>query len=151
MASTIGVQYAVEMPDLPQREQLRAWARAVLQASGRSGALAIRIVDEAESAALNQQWRGKHGPTNVLSFAMELPAGVPVAELGDVVICAPVVAREAAQQHKAVDAHWAHMVVHGMLHLLGHDHQDEPDAMRMERLEAEILEGLGFDDPYRIH
>lgn len=148
MASPIGVQFAVELPGLPPRQSFRRWVQAALQAGGRSGSLAVRIVDEAESAALNSQWRGKHGPTNVLSFPMTPPADVPVAELGDVVICAPVVAREASQQRKPLEAHFAHMVVHGALHLLGHDHQQEHDAVRMERLEAAILDSLGFADPY---
>lgn len=147
--STIGVQYAVELPDMPERDAFRHWARAALAAAERHGALAIRIVDEAESAALNREWRGKQGPTNVLSFTAVIPPGVDVAELGDIVICAPVVAREAAQQHKPPAAHWAHMVVHGVLHLLGHDHGDEPDALRMETLETEILASLGFPDPYQ--
>lgn len=145
----IGVQYAVELPGLPARDALRRWARAALAAAERHGALAIRIVDEAESAALNSEWRGKRGPTNVLSFTAVIPPGLDVAELGDIVICAPVVAHEAAQQHKAADAHWAHMVVHGVLHLLGHDHGDESDALRMEMLETEILADLGFPDPYQ--
>ena len=149
MASTIGIQYAVELPDLPQRDALRRWARGALEAADATGALAIRIVDEAESAALNRRWRGKQGPTNVLSFALTLPPGVDANELGDVVICAPVVAREAAQQDKPPAAHWAHMVVHGVLHLLGHDHKLAPDAQRMETLETEILARLGFPDPYQ--
>lgn len=146
--STIGVQYAVELPDVPQDRQLRAWARSALEAAEGRGALAIRVVDEAESAALNRRWRGKSGPTNVLSFRAAPPPGIDVAELGDVVICAPLVAREAAQQQKPPAAHWAHMVVHGVLHLLGHDHHDESDALRMETLETEILADLGFPDPY---
>lgn len=149
MASTIGIQYAVELPDLPQRDALRRWARSALEAAGGAGSLAIRIVDEAESAAMNRRWRGKQGPTNVLSFAMALPPGVEAQELGDIVICGPVVAREAAQQDKPPAAHWAHMVVHGVLHLLGHDHKHEPDAQRMETLETEILGRLGFPDPYQ--
>lgn len=148
MASTIGIQYAVELPELPERDALRRWARSALEAADGAGSLAIRIVDEAESAAMNRRWRGKQGPTNVLSFAMALPPGVEVQELGDIVICAPVVAREAAQQGKPPAAHWAHMVVHGVLHLLGHDHKHEPDAQRMETLESEILARLGFSDPY---
>lgn len=148
MASTIGVQYAVELPDIPQRDALRRWARSAMAAADASGSLAIRIVDEAESAALNRRWRGKQGPTNVLSFGAVPPPGIPVTELGDIVICAPVVAREAAQQHKPPAAHWAHMVVHGVLHLLGHDHHASPDAQRMEALETEILARLGFPDPY---
>lgn len=148
--STIGIQYAVELPGLPERDALRRWARAALAGAERNGSLAIRIVDEAESAAMNREWRGKLGPTNVLSFNAVIPPGLGIAELGDVVICAPVVAREAAQQRKAPAAHWAHMVVHGVLHLLGHDHGDESDALRMEALETEILASLGFSDPYQV-
>lgn len=148
MATSIGVQYAVEIPELPAGDTVRRWVRAALESADRTGSLAVRIVDEAESAALNQRWRGKHGPTNVLSFPAVLPTGVTVAELGDIVICAPVVAREAAQQGKPPEAHWAHMVVHGVLHLLGHQHDDERDALRMESLETGILASLGFPDPY---
>lgn len=143
MASTIGVQYAVDLPGLPPRGQLRRWAGTALEAVGGQGALAIRIVDEAESAELNRRWRRKNGPTNVLSFPASLPPGVPVAEIGDVVICAPVVVREAAAQRKAAEAHFAHMVAHGVLHLLGYDH-----SPRMEALETEILASLGYPDPY---
>lgn len=148
MGSSIGVQYAVEIPDLPAADAVRRWVRAALESADGAGALAVRIVDEAESAALNQRWRGKQGPTNVLSFPGVPPPGTEPAELGDVVICAPVVVREAAQQGKTPAAHWAHMVVHGVLHLLGHQHDDERDALRMESLEKEILASLGFPDPY---
>ncbi len=148
MASTVGVQYAVELPELPKVTAVRRWVRAALDGAEARGSLAVRIVDEAESAALNLRWRGKNGPTNVLSFPATPPPGVDFHELGDIVICAPVVAREAARQGKPVEAHWSHMVVHGVLHLLGFDHQRENDAMRMETLEKEILAGLGFPDPY---
>lgn len=150
MAAAIGIQYAVDLPGLPEREQLQQWARAALDAAGVDGALAVRVVDESESAALNERWRGKQGATNVLSFAFAMPNDLPVRELGDIVICAPVVAREAAMQGKATDAHWAHMVTHGVLHLLGHDHENEADAERMETLETRILEALGYPDPYTV-
>ena len=108
------------------------------------GALTIRVVGTAESRQLNRTWRGKDKPTNVLSF----PAGDVADELGDLAICAPVVAREAREQGKALQAHWAHMVVHGVLHLLGYDHENDRDAGRMETKEAGILKQFGYPDPY---
>lgn len=145
----IGVEVAVELPGIPEPPRLREWAAAALEAADAQGALAIRIVDEAESAALNARWRNRQGPTNVLSFpAPALPAGVPVRTLGDIAICAPVVAREATVQDKAPDAHWAHMVTHGVLHLAGYDHEHAPGAAKMEALETEILARLGYPDPY---
>jgi len=111
----------------------------------------VRIVDEPEMRELNARYRHKDYPTNVLSFPAELPPGVDVPLLGDIVICAPVVNREATEQHKAPRAHWAHMLVHGTLHLLGHDHERERDAAVMEALERRILAGLKFPDPYQEH
>ena len=145
MSSAITVQRRVPPRGVPAPVSLRRWARTAL---GRErGALTIRIVGAAESRALNRRWRGKDKPTNVLSFRS---APLPVArELGDLVICAPVVAREARQQAKAPRAHWAHMVVHGCLHLLGYDHEQEDEAHRMERRETGLLAALGFPDPYR--
>ena len=111
--------------------------------------LSLRLVDEAESADLNQRYRGKAGPTNVLSFPFEPPPGIKGPRyLGDLVICVPVVAREAAEQGKAPEAHWAHLVVHGVLHLLGYDHLDEAEAQAMEALETRLLANLGFPPPY---
>ncbi len=111
--------------------------------------LSLRLVDEAESADLNQRYRGKAGPTNVLSFPFEPPPGARGRRyLGDLAICAPVVVREAAEQAKAPEAHWAHLVVHGVLHLLGYDHLDEAMALVMETLETRILGDLGFPPPY---
>jgi probable rRNA maturation factor len=114
--------------------------------------LSIRIVGEEESAALNGRYRGRHGPTNVLSFAgTELPDAGPneTRLLGDLVLCAPVIAREAQEQGKSLDAHWAHIALHGTLHLLGYDHETDAEARLMERREADLLAALGFDDPYR--
>ena len=133
---------------VPAEAEFGRWAGAALAAAGRQGELAIRVVGEAEGAELNSQYRHKSGPTNVLSFPAEIPPGVPVAVLGDLVICAPVVAREAVEQGKAPAAHWAHMTVHGCLHLLGFDHEDDAEARDMEALETRILAGLGFPDPY---
>jgi len=108
----------------------------------------VRIVDEAEITALNRQYRGKDGATNVLSFPFEAMAGVETGQLGDVVICAPVVAAEAVTQGKSLQAHWAHIVMHGVLHLLGYDHHRDAEAQEMEALETRLLASLGFPDPY---
>ena len=133
---------------VPPEADIARWARAALGTSVRTGEVAVRIVGEAESRALNAQFRRKDAPTNVLSFPAELPAGVPLREFGDLAICAPVVAREAVEQGKSAEAHWAHMVVHGCLHLLGFDHEREEAARVMEPLETKILADLGYSDPY---
>ncbi len=150
MKLDLTVQVALETTGLPTPAELRRWAAAALAEAGyaRSAELVIRIVDEAESAVLNQTYRHKPGPTNVLSFPFAAPPGITLDLLGDIVICAPVVAREAIEQHKPAAAHWAHLVSHGVLHLLGYDHQDTGLAEAMERLEVRILEGLGYPDPY---
>lgn len=134
---------------VPTARQIQSWSRAALDDAGRSGQVAVRIVGEAESAELNQTYRGKRGPTNVLSFPLDAPKGIAHWPLGDIVICAPVVAREAAEQGKTLAAHWSHMVVHGTLHLLGFDHIRAADARVMEGRERAILAELGFADPYR--
>jgi probable rRNA maturation factor len=123
--------------------------RAALGADHAGAELSVRIVDEPEMRELNARYRHKDYPTNVLSFPAGLPPGVDVPLLGDIVICAPLVTREAAEQHKAPRAHWAHLLVHGTLHLLGHDHERARDAEVMEALERRILAGLKFPDPYR--
>jgi probable rRNA maturation factor len=159
MSLTVDLQLATDLPGLPLSEQLECWVRAALASDGYDPVVAteltIRIVDEAESADLNKHYRGRTGPTNVLSFPFELPPGIEAGDLvelpmllGDLVICAPVVEREAAEQGKPPVAHWAHMVVHGLLHLRGHDHIDPADAACMETLETAILCGLGFPPPY---
>ncbi|HEV2110346.1 MAG TPA: rRNA maturation RNase YbeY [Gammaproteobacteria bacterium] len=144
----VSVDNVSREPGVPGEAELARWAAAAL-AGRRAGAeLAIRIVDEAEGAKLNATYRHKQGATNVLSFPAELPPGVPLPLLGDLVICAPVVAREAREQGKAPEAHWAHLVVHGCLHLLGHDHEQQAETEEMESLERKILEGMGYPDPY---
>lgn len=146
-AINIEIQCAALNHPVPDDTLLRAAAEAAL--SGRRGRaeLCIRIVDKAESAALNARYRGKSGPTNVLSFPCdaEVPESKP---LGDLVICAPVVAAEAAEQGKSPEAHWTHLVVHGVLHLLGFDHIGDHDAEIMEAEERAILSRLGYPDPY---
>jgi len=144
----VEVQLAMRGEQLPARQQLVRWARAAWRHAARDAEVVVRVAGEAESRRLNYDYRGKDRPTNVLSFPFEPVPGVDLAHLGDLVICAPVVAREAAEQGKPADAHWAHMVVHGMLHLQGFDHETEADAVEMEALETEILNGLGYPAPY---
>jgi probable rRNA maturation factor len=145
----VTVQSAVRGPR-PSAAQIKRWATAALRPDAR-GAVTIRIVDEAESAALNGRYRGLSKPTNVLAFPAELEVPGPPDEplpIGDLVICLPVLAGEAEAQGKSLDAHWAHIVIHGALHLLGYDHEAEADARVMEDREREILGGFGYEDPY---
>ena len=145
----VDLQIATEnIEGLPTEEQIVQWATAAVQPEGDEVEMTVRIVDEAESHELNLTYRGKDRPTNVLSFPFECPDEVVLPLLGDLVICRQVVEREAAEQEKPLMAHWAHMVVHGSLHLLGYDHIEDDEAEEMESLEAQIMQGLGFDDPY---
>ena len=150
MASVfVDLQVATEnIEGLPTEEQIVQWATAAVQPEGDEVEMTVRIVDEAESHDLNLTYRGKDRPTNVLSFPFECPDEVELPLLGDLVICRQVVEREAAEQEKPLMAHWAHMVVHGSLHLLGYDHIEDNEAEEMESLETQIMQGLGFDDPY---
>jgi probable rRNA maturation factor len=145
---SVDVQIASEMPVVPSAEQFIVWASVVLSDAEGDVELSVRVVDESESSELNQAYRNIAGPTNVLAFPFEAPDHVPVPLLGDVVICAPVVCREALDQNKPADAHFAHMIVHGTLHLLGYDHRAEAPAARMESEERRVLAALGFPDPY---
>ncbi|MBU6418040.1 MAG: rRNA maturation RNase YbeY, partial [Xanthomonadaceae bacterium] len=135
---------------VPASASFRRWTETALSAARhrKPAELSIRIVGAREGRVLNQRYRGKDYATNVLSFPAELPHGISSPLLGDLVICAPVVAREAREQHKRVRDHYAHLTVHGTLHLLGFDHQNEPDARQMETLETRILATLGIADPY---
>lgn len=144
----VDLDLAVPPEGIPAPARFQAWVEAALAGRRRHAEVAIRVVDEAESQALNRDYRGIDRPTNVLSFPCEALPGVPLPLLGNLAICAKVVADEAQRQHKVPEAHWAHMVVHGTLHLLGFDHQSEPEAEEMEGLEKVILQKLGFDDPY---
>ena len=145
----IDLQIACEQESgLPTAEQIEQWATAAIQSQSNEVEMTVRIVDEAESHALNLNYRGKDRPTNVLSFPFECPDEVELPLLGDLVICRQVVEREAQEQDKPVMAHWAHMVVHGSLHLLGYDHIEDDEAEEMESLETQIMTGLGFADPY---
>ncbi len=145
----VDLQIATEnIEGLPTEEQIVQWATAAVQPEGDEVEMTVRIVDEVESHELNLTYRGKDRPTNVLSFPFECPDEVELPLLGDLVICRQVVEREAAEQEKPLMAHWAHMVVHGSLHLLGYDHIEDDEAEEMESLETQIMQGLGFDDPY---
>lgn len=149
---TLSVGYAASRKGVPTSASFRQWVEAALRGAKRRKAteLSIRIVDAKEGRTLNRDYRGKDYATNVLSFPVELPPGVKLPLIGDLVICAPVVAREAAEQGKHARDHWAHMTVHGVLHLLGYDHIEDDEAEAMEALETRILAGLGIDDPYTV-
>ncbi|HBD19098.1 MAG TPA: rRNA maturation RNase YbeY [Arenimonas sp.] len=144
----VGVSYGLPRKGLPSAASFRKWAAAAAEGRIRRADLAIRLVDAKEGRALNRHYRGKDYATNVLSFPADLPEGVDLPLLGDLVICAPVVAKEAQDQGKPLAAHYAHLTVHGVLHLLGLDHEDEREAEAMEQLEREILASLGLPDPY---
>ncbi|GAB3728304.1 rRNA maturation RNase YbeY [Luteimonas pelagia] len=148
----VSVSYALPRAGLPAATSFRRWVAAALDGRIREADLAIRIVDAREGRSLNRHFRGRDHATNVLSFPAELPEGLPddvrLPLLGDLVLCAPVIAREAREQRKPLNDHYAHMTVHGALHLLGWNHEDDTEAECMERLEREILASLGIADPY---
>ena len=145
----VDIQTASSEP-VPPAEDIRNWIAAALdgRAPQEQVEVSVRLVDSAEMAQLNETYRGKTGATNVLSFPANLPTELAIPLLGDIVICAPVVRAEAAQQGKSPSAHWAHMTVHGTLHLLGYDHIEEEEATIMEALESAILNALNYRCPY---
>lgn len=145
------IQRIADKTLVPKSSLLRQWAKAALHKKIESAEITIRIVGIKEMTDLNSTYRHKKGPTNVLSFPFTMPKGIPidVPILGDIVICAEVVNSEALEQAKQREAHWAHMVVHGTLHLLGYDHETDTDADLMEKLEIEIMNSLNFTDPYQ--
>ena len=134
---------------IPAEALFQRWVTAAMP-EGEHAVVSIRIIDRVESAKLNQIYRQKTGPTNVLSFPFEVPEGIPNNLLGDLAICAAIVEKEAKEQGKPADAHWAHIVVHGVLHLRGFKHDQDAEAEAMEALEIEILAGLGYPNPYAI-
>ncbi|WP_421230626.1 rRNA maturation RNase YbeY [Aeromonas sp. 603079] len=149
MSVTLDLQLASASTDgLPTEAQLQGWLDGTILGFQQEAEVTVRIVDEAESNELNLTYRGKDKPTNVLSFPFEAPPGLELPLLGDLVICRQVVEREAEEQNKHLMAHWAHMVVHGSLHLLGYDHIEDEEAEEMEQLERYIMQELGFADPY---
>ncbi|HKZ11677.1 MAG TPA: rRNA maturation RNase YbeY [Rhodanobacteraceae bacterium] len=149
-ALLVHVDYAIPRRGLPAAVSFKRWIEAALFAARhhKPAELSIRLVNAREGRALNRQYRDRDYATNVLSFPVELPPGVASPLLGDLAICAPVVAREAREQGKPLRDHYAHLTVHGVLHLLGFDHQEDIEAARMEKLETGILAKLGMPDPY---
>lgn len=148
MTNEVDIQIVSELESIPEPLKLACWAECVLSDKIEHTEMAIRVVDEDEIAELNLRFRNKPGPTNVLSFACDPIEGIPMNVLGDIVICAPIVEREAAEQGKSIEAHWAHMIVHGVLHLLGYDHIKLADAQEMEAEEKRLLSVFGFANPY---
>ena len=148
MSIKIEIQYATEINDLPEEGLIKKWVNSSLNGYIENAELTIRIVDKAEGAQLNEKWRNAQGPTNVLSFPYSDLNETTKSIQGDIVICAPLILREAAEQKKSIDAHWAHIIVHGILHLLRYDHDNENDANEMESLETSILGKLKISDPY---
>ncbi|MDH4570546.1 rRNA maturation RNase YbeY [Pseudomonas sp. BN414] len=145
----LDLQLASEAQGLPSEEDFRRWCELALRQRSADSELTIRLVDEPEGRELNRTWRHKDYATNVLSFPADVPDELlDIPLLGDLVICAPVVAREASEQGKTLEAHWAHLVIHGCLHLLGYDHIEDEEAEEMEALERELLAELGHPDPY---
>ena len=148
----LDLQIASDAATLPSEAQFRAWCEIALRQRKADSELTIRLVDEAEGRELNNTWRHKDYATNVLSFPADVPDEMlDIPLLGDLVICVPVVEREAAEQAKPLEAHWAHLVIHGCLHLLGYDHIEDEEAEEMEALERELLAELGHPDPYADH
>lgn len=145
----LDLQLATRDGVMPEADDFSRWVAATLEGRRGEAELAVRVVDEAEGRRLNHDYRGRDYATNVLSFPAELPEDLGLQLLGDLVLCAPVVAREAAEQGKPLLAHWAHLTIHGCLHLLGFDHESDIDAEAMEALETEILGRLGYPDPYQ--
>lgn len=151
MKIELDIQRAIQSKTIPSDEKFNLWVHSVLSQYSKPFELTIRIVDSAESQQLNHQYRQKDKPTNVLSFPFEVPEGIELDLLGDLVICAEIVETEATEQNKALEAHWAHMVIHGCLHLLGYDHISDDEADEMEALEIKILMQMGFSNPYVIN
>lgn len=138
---TLAIQYVSKLPETPNRQQFRTWTKAAL---AQNAEIVIRIVDQEEGLSLNQRFRGRPYPTNVLTFTYD--DSLPLT--GDIVLCAPVVIREAQDQHKSIEAHYAHLTIHGVLHLQGYDHETDPEAAIMEQLESQLMIQLGYSDPY---
>jgi len=153
----LDIQMAVNEDEVepPSTQQMQRWVELALNNTPgaeriQDAELTIRIVDETEITELNKQYRKKDGTTNVLSFPFESDIELEIPLLGDLVICASIVAKEAKQQQKSLQAHWAHMIIHGTLHLLGYDHITESEASEMESMEIDLLQQLGFSNPYEV-
>jgi len=150
MTVTIDLSIASHSNQIPSETAFKKWVNAVAISQSEDYEISIHVIDEKESSSLNHTWRNKEGPTNVLSFPADLPEGVPISLLGDLAVCAPVIEKEASEQAKSLEAHWAHIIIHGTLHLFGYDHVDESEAEEMESMEIDIMKRLGFSNPYNI-
>lgn len=148
MNHIIDIQIVFDSPNQPDRQHIQRWVDTALADFDRDTEIVVRIVGEQESAGLNEQYRHKSGPTNILSFPVEVPDGIELDLLGDLVICASVLEQEALEQHKPLAHHWAHIIIHGVLHLLGYDHMDDQQAELMENKEISILNRLNIPNPY---
>lgn len=152
MTHIVDIQNACEAKNLPSKALFQKWVDSALSSvTDQTFELTVRLVNSDESQQLNNQYRMKDKPTNVLSFPFEVPEGMELNLLGDLVICASVVEQEAKVQNKVLFDHWAHMVIHGCLHLLGYDHINDTDAEEMEALEVKILAKLSISNPYNLH
>jgi probable rRNA maturation factor len=146
----VDIQRTIELDSLPSDDNFQLWVDRALADYSQDAEVVIRIVDTEEMAELNSQYRSKQGPTNILSFPFELPDGIEGIDLlGDLVVCSAVLEQEAKQQNKALSAHWAHIIIHGVLHLLGYDHLTDDEAIEMESKEVVLLQELHIDNPYQ--
>lgn len=148
--NVLDIQNVSQSAHVPNEQQLQTWVDTALTNYTADTEIVVRIVDEIESAALNSQYRHKQGATNILSFPTDLPEGIELDLLGDLVVCAPVLEREALQQQKPLTHHWAHIIIHGVLHLLGYDHLTDEDANLMESKEIALLHTLDIPNPYEL-
>ena len=149
MKLKVNIQRATKTRNLPSNQRIRTWVHVTLEGRVQQAELTVRMVGTREATRLNQEWRRKKGPTNVLSFPADDRHGLAPGFLGDIVLCAPVIVREAMQQGKSLGAHWAHLIIHGTLHLLGYDHEKHAEARKMESLEKKLLAKLAIADPYK--
>jgi probable rRNA maturation factor len=147
--NSVEIQTIFESAGQPSEAQIQLWIDTALEDINRDTEIVVRIVDEQESAELNEQYRHKQGATNILSFPVEIPEGIDLNLLGDLVVCAPVLEQEAQQQSKILAHHWAHIIIHGVLHLLGYDHLDDEQAEEMESKEITLLQKLAIRNPYQ--
>jgi len=147
--NSVEIQTIFTSAGQPDEQQIQLWVDTALEEIERDTEIVVRIVDESESAELNEQYRHKQGATNILSFPVEIPEGIDLNLLGDLVICAPVLEQEALQQNKILAHHWAHIIMHGVLHLLGYDHLDDQQAEKMESKEIALLQKLNIPNPYQ--
>ncbi|MFA6037508.1 MAG: rRNA maturation RNase YbeY [Legionellales bacterium] len=146
---TVDIEHHIEHPDCPSDEQIIEWVKLALSQQKQDTEISIILIDDQEMSELNETYRHKKGPTNVLSFPFEKPEGLELSLLGDLAICVPQMLREAQEQHKPVYAHFAHLTIHGCLHLLGYDHIDTKSAEEMEQLEINLLKQINIPNPYQ--